>query len=103
MRHYDTSCGPMSCVPTRKFGSGLDVHQLAREKIERTIINTRICHQTPILSCSGVAISFVKLQVWSFHKWYRYTTARQYRSLITNSGTPSFLVGTQDIGPHEVS
>ena len=29
--------------------------------------------------------------------------ARQYRSLMTNSGTPSFLVGTQDIGPHEVS
>ena len=24
-------------------------------------------------------------------------------SLMTNSGTPSFLVGTQDIGPHEVS
>ena len=64
---------------------------------------TRICHQTPILSCSVVAISFVKLQVWSFHKWFRYTTARQYRSLMTNSGTPSFLVGTQDIGPHEVS
>ena len=20
MRHYDTSCGPMSCVPTRKGG-----------------------------------------------------------------------------------
>ena len=36
-------------------------------------------------------------------QWYRYTTARQYRSLMTNSGTPSFLVGTQDIGPHEVS
>ena len=51
----------------------------------------------------GVAISFVKLQVWSFHKWYRYTTARQYRSLMMNSGTPSFLVGTQDIGPHDVS
>ena len=32
-----------------------------------------------------------------------YTTARQYRGLMTNSGTPSFLVGTQDIGPHEVS
>ena len=58
---------------------------------------TRIRHQTPILSCSGVAIPFVKLLVWSFHKWYRYTTARQYRSLMTNSGTPSFLVGTQDI------
>ena len=64
---------------------------------------TRICHQTPILSCSGVAISFVKLQVWSIHKWYRYTTARQYRSLMTKSGTPSFLVGTQDIGYHNVS
>ena len=32
-----------------------------------------------------------------------YATARQYRSLMMNSGTPSFLVGTQDIGPHEVS
>ena len=85
MRHYDNSCGPMSCVPTRKNG------------------RNRICHQTPILSCNGVAISFVKLQVWSFHKWYRYATALQYRSLMTNSGMPSFLVGTQDIGPHEVS
>ena len=35
--------------------------------------------------------------------WHRYTTAQQYRGLMTNSGTPSFLVGTQDIGPHEVS
>ena len=63
MRHYDTSCGPMSCVPTRKDG----------------------------------------VQVRLFHKWYRYTTAQQYRGLMTNSGMPSFLVGTQDIGPHEVS
>ena len=50
MRHYDTSCGPMSCVPMRKD----DVY-------------TRIRHQTPILSCSGVAIPIVKLQVQSFH------------------------------------
>ena len=64
---------------------------------------SRICHLTPILLCSGVVIPLVKLQVWSVHKWYRYTTARQYRGLMTNSGTPSFLVGTQDIGPHEVS
>ena len=28
---------------------------------------------------------------------------KTYRDLMTNSGTPSFLVGTQDIGPHEVS
>ena len=41
MRHYDTSCGPMSCVPTRKDG---------------------IRHQTPILSCSGVAIPLVKFR-----------------------------------------
>ena len=32
-----------------------------------------------------------------------YTIARQYRGLMTNSGTPFFLVGTQDIRPHEVS
>ena len=43
--------------------------------------------QSSILLCSGVAnlaIPLVKLQVWLFHKWYRYTTARQYRALITN-------------------
>ena len=28
---------------------------------------TTIREQTPILSCSGVAITLVKLQVWSFH------------------------------------
>ena len=27
----------------------------------------------------------------------------KYRGLMTNSGMPSFLVGMQDIGPHEVS
>ena len=50
-----------------------------------------------------LGIPLVKLQVWSFHKWYPCTTAQQYRTLTTNSGMPSFLVGTQDIGPHEVS
>ena len=45
MRHYDTSCGPMSCIPTRKDGV------------------PEFSHQTPILSCSGVAIPLVKLQV----------------------------------------
>ena len=30
------------------------------------------------------------------------TDCRQYRALMMNSGTPSFLVGTQDIRPHEV-
>ena len=30
-------------------------------------------------------------------------TGRQYRALITNSGTPSFLVCMQDVGLHEVS
>ena len=84
MRHYDTSCGPMSCIPTRKDG------------VPEFVIK-------PLYCCRGVAIPLVKLQVRSFHKWYRYTTARQYRGLMTNSGTPSFLVGTQDIGPHEVS
>ena len=48
-------------------------------------------------------ITSVVISQMVFHKWYRYTTARQYRGLMTNSGTPSFLVGTQDIGPHEVS
>ena len=34
---------------------------------------------------------------------YRYITARQYRGLMTNFGTPFIIIGTQDIGPHEVS
>ena len=63
MRHYDTSCGPMSCVPTRKGW------------------RTRIRHKTLILSCSGVAIPLVKLQVWSFHKWYHYTTAPLHNNI----------------------
>ena len=57
----------------------------------------------PYIVMQWCSDTLVKLQVWSFHKWYRYTTARQYRGLMTNSGTPSFLVGIQDIGPHEVS
>ena len=32
-----------------------------------------------------------------------YTPIHDNRDLMTNSGTPSFLVGTQDIGRHEVS
>ena len=46
MRHYDTSCGPMSCIPCNEKGW-----------------RTRIRHQTPIilLSCNGVEISLVKL------------------------------------------
>ena len=81
----------MSCIYTNKKGW-----------------RTRIPDQTPILSCSGIAIPLVKLQVRPFHKWYRYVYNYIYHctsimALITNSGTPSFLVGTQDIGPHEVS
>ena len=87
MRPCDTSCGPMSCVPMRKDG------------IPEFVINSS---SNPYIVMQWCSDTFVKLQVWSFHKWYRYTTARQYRGLMTNSGTPSFLVGTQDIGPHEV-
>ena len=85
MGHYDTSCGPMSCIPTRKDG------------VPEFIIKALYCRAVVF-----IVIPLVKLQVWSFHKWYCYATARQYRALMMNSGTPSFLVGTQDIGPHEV-
>ena len=51
MRHYDTSCGPMSCVPTRKDG------------VPEFVIKLLYC-----LAGSGVEIPFVKLQVWPFHK-----------------------------------
>ena len=43
MRHYDNSCGPMSCIPIRKDG------------VPEFVI------KTPILSCSDVAIPFVIL------------------------------------------
>ena len=49
MRHYDTSCGPMSCIPKRKDG------------VPEFLI------KPPILSCSGIATPLVKLQVWSFY------------------------------------
>ena len=75
MRHYDTSCGPIYVLHTN-------------EKEWRTKI---LRDQTPILSCSGVAIPLVKLQVWPFHKWYRYTTTQQFRALIKNFKFPVFL------------
>ena len=36
MRHYDSSCGPMSCVPTRKDG----VPELYKKEVE-----TRLGHE----------------------------------------------------------
>ena len=87
MRHYDTSCGPMSCVPTRKDG------------VPEFVIKALYCRAVVY-----IAIPFVKLQVWSFTNGI--TTPlhnNNYRALIMNSGTPSFFVGTQDIGYHNVS
>ena len=65
MRH-DISCGPMSCIPTRK---------------------DHMCSDTIREITSAVISLIVSL----------YTTAQQYRGLMTNSGMPSFLVGTQDM------
>ena len=57
----------------------------------------------PYIALQWCRMPLVKFLVRSFHKWYRYSNARQYRGLMTNSGMPSFIVGTKDIGPHEVS
>ena len=50
MRHYDTSCGPMSCVPTRKDG------------VPEFVIKALYCRAVVYM-----AIPLVNLQVWSFH------------------------------------
>ena len=50
MRHYDTSCGPMSCVPTKKDG------------VPEFVIKVLYC-----LVVVYIAILLVKLQVQSFH------------------------------------
>ena len=80
MRHYDTSCGPMFCVPTKKDG--------VPEFVIKPVVQW--CSDT----ISEMTTLVISLMV---------STARQYKGLIRNSGTPSFFVGTQDIGPHEVS
>ena len=49
MRHYDTSYGPINVLRTNEKGW-----------------RTRIRHQTPMLSSSGVAIPLVKLQCGHF-------------------------------------
>ena len=50
MRHYDTSCGPMSCISTRKDG------------VPEFVIKALYCRVVVY-----IAIPLVKLQVWSFH------------------------------------
>ena len=49
MRYFDTSCGSMSCVSTRKDG--------VPEFMVKALY---------ILSCSGIGIPLVKFQMWSF-------------------------------------
>ena len=87
MRHYNTSCSPMycNCVPTRKDG------------VPEFTIKALYVVQWYSDTISEITSVVISLMVYS------YTTARQYRCLMKNSGMPSFLVGTQDMGPHEVS
>ena len=84
MRHYDTSCGLMSCVPTRKDG------------VPEFVIKPDIVVQWYSDTISEMITLVISLMVSLHH-------CTTYRALITNYGTPSFLVGMQDIGPHEVS
>ena len=53
--------------------------------------------------CSDTISEMTTLVISLLVSLYMYTTTRQYRALMMNSGMPSFLVGTQYIGPHEVS
>ena len=71
-------------------------HQRARMAYQNSSSNPYIVVQWCSHTISEITSAVISLM-------YRYTTARQYRGLMTNSGTPSFHVGTQDIGPHEVS
>ena len=81
MRHYDTSCGPMSCVQTRKDG-------VPEFVIKNPSIVVQWCSDT-ISEITSVVISLM-------------VALHHCTTIYTNFGTPSFLVGTQDIGPHEV-
>ena len=76
MRHYDTSCGPMSCVPTRK------------DDLPEFVIKALQWYSDTISEMITLVIS---LMVSIYH-------CMTYRALITNSGMPSFLVDMQDIG-----
>ena len=51
MRHYDTSCGPMSCVPTRKDG------------VPEFVIKTLFCRAVVFSEITSVVI----LQMVSLH------------------------------------
>ena len=75
MRHYDTSCGPY----------------------QNSSSNPYIVLQW----CSDTISEITSLVVSQMVLLHHCKTI--YRGLVMNSGTPSFLVGTQDIGPHEVS
>ena len=89
MRHYDTSCGPMSCVPTRKDG----VPEFVIKPYKKIIV---------VQWCSDIISEMTTLVISLMVSLY--TTARQYRGFMTNfGGYATFLVGTQGIGPHEVS
>ena len=71
-------------------------YQRERMAYQNSSSNPYIVVQWCSDTISGMTILIISLMV-------SLTTARQYRGLMTNSGMPSFLVGTQDIGPHEVS
>ena len=85
MRHYYTSCGPMSCVPTRKDG------------IPELFIKHPYVVQWCSDTISEMTTLVISLMVLLYH-------CKTYRALIANSGTSSFLVVTQlqHIGLHEV-
>ena len=81
MRHYDTSCGSISCVPMRKDG------------VPEFVIKALYYREWYSDTISEMTALVISLMVSIYH-------CMTYRALITNSGTPSFLVGMQDIGPH---
>ena len=86
MRHDDTSCGPIS----------LRIYQRERMAYQNSSSNPYIVVQWCSDTISEITSAVISLMA-SLH------TARQYRGLMMNFGMPSFLVGMQDIGPHEVS
>ena len=71
-------------------------YQRERMAYHNSLSNTYIFVQWCSDTISEITSVVISLMVSLRH-------CRQYRGLITNYGTPSFLVGMQDIGPHEVS
>ena len=84
MRHYGTSCGPMSCVPKRKYA------------YKNSSSTPYIAMQWGSDTNSEITSVVISLMVSLYHCTTIYGFDDEF-------WYASFFVSTHDIGPHEVS